>query len=810
MDPITIVGALASTIQLLDVSVKTVSKLGSAIASLRHAKKDVLRLQEELEEAKNLMKNLQIWATILQQSPSKALQYQQIIDSIVDISQRFSADIDALHELLPTGNTLSLAKKLGFLSVKNAVADILRRLEQRKSATLLTLNIIERIDNSTRRHDTESVRDRIDALSSEHRDFSKQQEAHQKTLLTRYQESLESQKAIHISIQTLQEHLGRGDCPASRVENGLEQANERLLALTGRAGSTMALQEQSANSLHRLERMLPAQHREIHSGFASMRTTIATENWRTRRMITSSRRSSAVENTDILGRVLRAELQNQLGPLAQQIEGMKDVIERTALDVSRYSHESGIFESSPANLETNHAIPCSDTPHSRIGGSEEPFRNTRVTLYEPGRQKASREAELFRFEKWMKTKFGNLFVTGCTYRFRHTLDHHGSVYFRLQVTVIPAPWILPHAVSLSYSSGPDVYGFYAICPSIMPLRVVDFKEHEEVFQNDDLLSFRQLLDQRVLTPRDVHTNGWNLFEIVLTHQATEIWRFLLQNADPATFVDQLHPGRVVFCAACIYLHLPGYDLKRARKMFALLKYDVEIVNGVPYIEFEGCAAWLLVLVRELCLKAGLAMDYSRYREMMYLLREYGFDLAPELSFTGDTDKDTFILSLYLDTGGDPGKTNELGVDLLCRVMQMMAEIGTYESRSDGSLPRLLISAGADVHIVRHGGELWADWWTLHELAVYFGVLNTWKGALETCGLKFKDVFACSEQRRFAYRRLHAATRTGVDVEDVVGQRGSCEFRYRGKTSDIVEYYAEWPRWSGGFVPKDERDHCKMN
>lgn len=95
----------------------------------------------------------------------------------------------------------------------------------------------------------------------------------------------------------------------------------------------------------------------------------------------------------------------------------------------------------------------------------------------------------------------------------------------------------------------------------------------------------------------------------------------------------------------------------------------------------------------------------------------------------------------------------------------------------------LIRAGADIYyIVAEYGIDRAL--TLTHMAFILDLGDVWFNALERCGFDVDEVWTESDRRLAAFKKLHGAQRSGVDVSCVVDQPESSGLRYRGRRASV--------------------------
>lgn len=172
MEPLTVLGALASAGQLCEMALKysykhTTSYRPSSTPKStppfcnkvnhhkRSAMSDIISVTCQklirlpaagLQEANTLMRNLQFYIERLRNNPPSD-HYLTAVYSIREISEQFASDMICLDELLPydmASFSASVRKRTQFVLKKKDTDKILRRLEDRKRSATLALEIIGR------------------------------------------------------------------------------------------------------------------------------------------------------------------------------------------------------------------------------------------------------------------------------------------------------------------------------------------------------------------------------------------------------------------------------------------------------------------------------------------------------------------------------------------------------------------------------------------------------------------------------------------------------------------------------------------
>ncbi|RYO86205.1 hypothetical protein DL766_003563 [Monosporascus sp. MC13-8B] len=259
MEPLAVFGALASAVQLLDVSVKVSRSACGFVSSLKHVKEDVRHLQTKaLQEAESLMRDLQFYASEAQRCPPESVRNHMISDSIAQIARQFSEDMDALRGILPAQMPSPFPARMAFV------------LNRKLDGIRLQSNILSAADGI---------------------------------------------KALSVSQDALSQTLSRR-CDALEAQ----------------------LQGQKAEVLEGLQYQLS----KTSLDFASLETRVHSQQQSLDDL--SSLMSSAVASPDVLGRMVRAELRQQLEPLLRRFADVSLSIDQIALGVSKEASERSDFK----------------------------------------------------------------------------------------------------------------------------------------------------------------------------------------------------------------------------------------------------------------------------------------------------------------------------------------------------------------------------------------------------------------------------------------------------------------------------------
>lgn len=299
-------------------------------------------------------------------------------------------------------------------------------------------------------------------------------------------------------VLSLQDKVGGIVTYQSALSLSLEQLFEDLAIQTQRSQETQT-------------QIIASQFSAVRSGISSLASHITTETQAVHAM--SFSRLLADESPDYLGRIVRAELKQQLEPLSCHLKGVKGMIDQVALAVSEQAsllhavetanHDATIpSTTSPAQEEpvSHHQLEDGRCPES-------PSTETRLA-------RRLREVKLFTFCHYICTKLCNLRIQVDTYRRCGTFIGEQEKFFRLSVLVLPSPWLCSRGLSIMFSSGQNANGHYDICPSIMPFRVIP--SSSPVWHNwihDDISGIKAMLSRHQVTLRDVTEDGFNVLAV---------------------------------------------------------------------------------------------------------------------------------------------------------------------------------------------------------------------------------------------------------------------------------------------------------
>ncbi|KAK3331706.1 hypothetical protein B0T19DRAFT_85691 [Cercophora scortea] len=498
--------------------------------------------------------------------------------------------------------------------------------------------------------------------------------------------------------------------------------------------------------------------------------------------LSSGRLSITVGNPDLLGRIVRAELKQQLEPLSHRLKISASTIDGIALAVSGEAsrlQSAGRRSESPSPGTADHeerGLIRLEEECTPPGPCRAQSRRTPETNYSNLR---SKEVILSTHTSYFRNNLFRLLIHVETYRYRYddaTANHNGSTFFRIRVDIIPQPWLLSAGLSVVYSSGQNAHGYYDICPSILPTRVLPIDSPIwHVFMNDDVSGLKELMRQHRLTIRDHNQCGYNILMVAIMWRAAKVIRY---------FLLETPYGEVLVNASNMHFDKAWYMLTFLRDSEAN-KHVVEpqSVEDILHLlesrfqisskpEISYLRGWFRFYLCETRDTHQATVPDRRVIDCAQVLQKYGATIDPfELFNEKNIDRTEYLVNLYLATGGSPNQVNELGGSLLLVALYFLSNC-RIEARS----PRILVSlirAGADIHYIGA-----SSWISLFNHAEDYGVGDLWVRALSECGYDVLDVFYKSERRKRRYYLLDGVVLTGVDINDVVDECSTSGLRRR--------------------------------
>ena len=244
------------------------------------------------------------------------------------------------------------------------------------------------------------------------------------------------------------------------------------------------------------------------------------------------------DDVHLLGNVLRSHLMEILEPIMQHPSGsVKSSVDNLATEVTSLTASYNSYHPNRGNQPST-GIGVSEkqpragvsTPHPPASVSEGRIQHTRP---EPS-LRPSHHVKLFSIQHKYSSALGVIRVVVTKFRTRANSETpFTDPFFRLTLTIAPAPWLSHRGFSLQYSTGTDSQGYCNILPGILSFRIhlrCRLKERMacrrrglsipswshpiwEVIDNDDVEKFQQMLRNGEVSWRDQDQHGFCLFKV---------------------------------------------------------------------------------------------------------------------------------------------------------------------------------------------------------------------------------------------------------------------------------------------------------
>lgn len=202
------------------------------------------------------------------------------------------------------------------------------------------------------------------------------------------------------------------------------------------------------------------------------------------------------DDLHLLSRIVRAEIKGALEPFADKISGRLDsVVDSTATEVLRKLQ--GVNDEDGTDVDPlTHTSPTATVPGvaELSTGGHRPERCPSGPI--PVRQRPA-DIQLSRTYHKHSSIFGDVGVYVSKFRKRSShVTRSPEAYFQIRVDFHPARWITSYGISATYSTAPDVFGYYEICPRILPYRVLSIKSQAfRIIVNDDVSQFKRMISK---------------------------------------------------------------------------------------------------------------------------------------------------------------------------------------------------------------------------------------------------------------------------------------------------------------------------
>lgn len=398
--------------------------------------------------------------------------------SIAQVSQQFADDILLLRELLPGDLSRSFRKRVGFVLHRKETEKVLQRLEQRKSAAALALGIVGRTNDIRLQGNMSSLQVEIQRLFLNQDAVLGAQNLSQQVAL---EESRQRSNDIMTSLRELQR------APAGAA-GGVPEIQSSLDTIS-------TLQNDMVLSSRRLEDA-------IRSGIQESRSFRQSQAQAQARMPATL----VAENADVLARLVRAELRQQLEPLLERIDGVAEHIDRVALAISGKADAESVVQTEELGSAPQDFGREMFKPEVSLG-----FQ--RIQL-DSNTQANSGAVKLFSARNYyLTTKFGTLRCQLRTCQPPRCAMGRQRGHFELTIDVFPRLFF-SRGISLLYSSSPNSRGYYSICPSIATFGIIPRESPVwALLRSDDKLGVEAMIERGEVNILDRSGRCANLLEV---------------------------------------------------------------------------------------------------------------------------------------------------------------------------------------------------------------------------------------------------------------------------------------------------------
>ncbi|KAH6876318.1 hypothetical protein B0T10DRAFT_497833 [Thelonectria olida] len=674
MDPITILGAVAGAVQLLDASIKSSKKTRSFISDFRHAGDDVQRLETAMKEAEALMNDLQSYGTIVQQCPPDVLAHHSHVlsSSLCQIALNYAEDVKDLGRLLPSNSTLPIKERFSFARNQNAVSVIMFRLEQRKTATTLALEILGRIEGIKQHTRGLEVEKSLQALTCQQSHLSADLKTFSDAVTEQGHKGMGREANMLSSIEKLQGLVLGGEHASTQSRELLLEQAKQLSLIDTRLLSIHSSSEQSSSALLELTRALQSQRSEVQASLASMEARAAS---RHRQLATTSQvKTIASSSANELGAIVRLELKKQLEPLRHRFEVTDQIIHGLATAVAAQASGQKVFEGD--NIENVAKTKSLDNRDAKVLGLH------CSSVKEPRTARVPRDARLFTYRRIQDTIFGRLVILLTTYRTKARGLHDTQAHFTLKVDLVPHPWLISRGISLLYSTGPGPDGYFDICPKIRSFGVIlNDSPIWSILRNDEVSAFRNALQTRQIGLWGLDSSGCSFVVSAFLSKSWGILFYLLRETGYAEtlLARNFRSARDYICLLAIAWPL---NVSTCREIISLVEENSDPPDHSSAI-LGDVFIWhnLWLKARQCMVQFPHAYNSEQSRQFVLFYKEYGISFEPRFfldplvashGYCSDVwgnveyffGKLEYLLQLYLTTGGNPNATLEGGHPLL--------------------------------------------------------------------------------------------------------------------------------------------------
>ena len=363
-----------------------------------------------------------------------------------------------------------------------------------------------RVDGSRHQDVILSLRDDVKRLSLDQNTLSGSFKRHNEKTVS---QSEQRDNQIIAMIRELQNMITRQEVQAADRSEALKVAVDSLSAVQADVSAVLSRQNDILSSSQRLERVFESHIQEIRP----FRESRPTSRFQSTAASTSST-NLAADNADILARILRAELKQQLEPVLQEVDGAREQIEQLVLAISARANYQAIFQTTAESTTGFESHDGAQRKKPDLINEVDGTGPSTLAVNNRAGSPIHKEIPLFTYSYYMATKLGKLTINLRTYRLRNVIISSQTRFFRLRVTFIPRPWLCSRGFSALYSSGPNSHGYYDICPSIMPFRIIsEDSPIMDLIRADDVIGFRSLVAQGQLSLREQSECGNDLLTV---------------------------------------------------------------------------------------------------------------------------------------------------------------------------------------------------------------------------------------------------------------------------------------------------------
>ncbi|KAJ6786266.1 hypothetical protein PWT90_00806 [Aphanocladium album] len=729
MEPLTAIGAVASAAQLFEMALKYSNKAYNFIAAFRKADEHAAILHQKLHEVNLLMRDLQQYMNRNRQTSNAGLgQDKPLHQSVIEIAKQFADDMICLHKLLPYDRnafSASIRKRTKFVIKEKDAAQILARLEGRKSAATLALALVGR---------------QVDILAA---------------------------------IKELRQLVDRNDAAVARQQHAFAEVVARSIA---------DVQSQIATILAQQNSMLAPKSLQV------------------------SKADVVASDADVLSRLIRAELRQQLEPLLNQFDKASEHIDRVAMAFASETVTNDLFRMGETSSKSKFANTSTQDQRSKPQESVQqaaPSAASQVTSGKDARVLQPQRVYLSCFTHKICSRIGSISVILRTYRLRRPGANSGDTHFELRAHIIPSASLYCRGLSALYSSGPDCCGYFSITPRISLVNIIaDGAEIYDVISDDDVRRFRMLLEEGKFGIWDLDCNGINLIEadMKIPKWSASAWaplicQYLLRDSGYGAqliernglTMSQLAP-ELAYCIVATEPELAEDILTHVKRLTS-----DSIEEDKDHLYYLGWYNFLQIVQDEY-----EDVDAQRSGAVLYgsMLFNAGYKLRAFEWNTHDIELNLFFMDLYITMGVNPQGTTPDGAPLMYAALRVTACVlcqvscggvacianGTGHRASEHqqrewcvALVRMLIQANVNPVFFDECCQFAI---CAACLADQLGILDVWEEALKDAGFNPTATHARMHFNANFSQKLHNANRTGVDVAPLIEQPSMSGLRQR--------------------------------